>query len=438
MPSIDLGSVVGPQGPQGVQGIQGVQGEQGPAGPNTVTGTTTTALSGVLFGNGTNVLSRALDDADGAASTTGANTVAGNLATVEASSTASKDYAPGEYLVYHYQLYKASTAISQGDTLEVGTNLDLAIYSEDVAAALDERTPLIGKGINLLDNWYFPNPVNQRGQSSYNTDGYSIDRWYLKWGTATFGSTGVTLVAPSNNGCQLVQEIGNGLASEFTGETITLSALYSSVSGTAGVGIALGSSISGNATGLGNNMISVAGLATMTVTVPTSASRLNFFANLTKDTTATLVAMKLEKGTQQTLARQVNGAWVLNDPATNYQQELAKCQRYFIRFKQVSGSAYRPGFGNAYDATVGMIFVPTPVTMRAPTSSPVVTFSKLYLQGSTDYHAISAIQECSIGTTAVWLGVTSSGLTAGQSYLLTCDGSNGSYSPGDLTISCDL
>ena len=193
-------------------------------------------------------------------------------------------------------------------------------------------TPTVGKGINLLDNWYFPNVINQRGQTVYSPGAYCVDRWYLKWGTATFGSTGVTLVAPSNNGCQLVQEIGNGLASEFAGETITISALYSSVSGSAGVGIALGNSISGNSTGLGNSMISEAGLATLTVTVPTSPSKLNFFANMTKDTTATLVAIKLEKGTQQTLAHQENGAWVLNDPAPNFAVELMKCQRYLVKY----------------------------------------------------------------------------------------------------------
>ena len=81
----DLGSVVGPQGPQGAtgpQGAQGIQGETGPRGPqgeqgvqgetgpqgpqgeqglpgdpgpNSVSNTTATELSGVLFGDGTNV-----------------------------------------------------------------------------------------------------------------------------------------------------------------------------------------------------------------------------------------------------------------------------------------------------------------------------------------------------------------------------------------------
>ena len=30
---------------------------------------------------------------------------------------------------------------------------------------------------NLLDNWYFANSVNQKGQMEYTGSGYTIDRW---------------------------------------------------------------------------------------------------------------------------------------------------------------------------------------------------------------------------------------------------------------------
>ena len=53
MPSIDLGSVVGPAGAQGPQGATGATGAQGPSGPNQVSATTSTTLSGILKGNGT-------------------------------------------------------------------------------------------------------------------------------------------------------------------------------------------------------------------------------------------------------------------------------------------------------------------------------------------------------------------------------------------------
>ena len=55
MPTIDLGSVVGPAGATGQTGATGPQGIQGNPGPNQVTATTSTNLTGILQGNGTTV-----------------------------------------------------------------------------------------------------------------------------------------------------------------------------------------------------------------------------------------------------------------------------------------------------------------------------------------------------------------------------------------------
>ena len=50
-----------------------------------------------------------------------------SLATIEPTSSASKAYAAGDYLVYNGQLYKVgSTAISQGQTLTPGGNIEAA------------------------------------------------------------------------------------------------------------------------------------------------------------------------------------------------------------------------------------------------------------------------------------------------------------------------
>ena len=58
MPTIDLGSVVGPQGPQGNTGPQG---EQGIAGPSLISTATQTTLNGVLAGDGSIVGVRGVD-----------------------------------------------------------------------------------------------------------------------------------------------------------------------------------------------------------------------------------------------------------------------------------------------------------------------------------------------------------------------------------------
>ena len=56
------------------------------------------------------------------------------------------------------------------------------------------KTALKGRAAhNLLDNSWFVNPVNQRGQATYNTSGYCIDRWLLAAGSASIGDSGITL-----------------------------------------------------------------------------------------------------------------------------------------------------------------------------------------------------------------------------------------------------
>lgn len=59
------------------------------------------------------------------------------IAPIEAGPTASKAYAKGKKLIYNGLLYKVTTAIAQGDTLTVGTNIEL---SDDVVTQLETLT----------------------------------------------------------------------------------------------------------------------------------------------------------------------------------------------------------------------------------------------------------------------------------------------------------
>lgn len=59
------------------------------------------------------------------------------IAPIEAGPTASKAYAKGKQLIYNGLLYKVTTAIAQGDTLTVGTNIT---FSDDVVTQLETLT----------------------------------------------------------------------------------------------------------------------------------------------------------------------------------------------------------------------------------------------------------------------------------------------------------
>jgi hypothetical protein len=76
-------------------------------------------------------------------------------------------------------------------------------------------------------------------------------------------------------------------------------------------------------------------------------------------------AIKLELGSEQTLAHQENGQWVLNE-IPDYGQELAKCQRYLIKYP------FAGDFTTDNTGRLSAIFC-LPVTLAANPSS--ITFS---------------------------------------------------------------
>lgn len=190
---------------------------------------------------------------------------------------------------------------------------------------------------NLLDNWCFKDPVNQRGQTEYSGANYSIDRWK---GTANISievsNDGITLSIPANtsNYNQLVQILPDHL---WTGCPYTVSMLYTS---TVPIGIFLQSD-GGIHTSIDKYFPAseTVALASGTAVISGFHTDINYFRiNLGKAAgTARVIAAKLELGSQQTLAHQdANGNWALNGPPPDKTLELLKCQRYFQVFSEES------------------------------------------------------------------------------------------------------
>jgi len=57
-----------------------------------------------------------------------------SIAYIEASSTASRSYAVGDYLTYNGILYRVTTAISSGGTITPGTNVTATTVSDEIRA----------------------------------------------------------------------------------------------------------------------------------------------------------------------------------------------------------------------------------------------------------------------------------------------------------------
>ena len=272
--------------------------------------------------------------------------------------------------------------------MDNGHNLKLSAAELDAALARAQNI----SNPNLLDNWYFGNPVNQRGGyvvkpgfpyyqvtegypyigetdkyytatiddvgnphffingveyfinnvinpggyvRGYTGDGYTIDRWLGPRITAVIRNNDLYLQQYDGVSLGFYQIIENGL-SLLAGKTVTFSALVTENTGILQFGI--------QSEGYKVTAAGETGLVSYTATIPSGATGNAIVYFLKNDLNGFAVkAVKLELGSQQTLAHQdENGNWVLNE-IPNYTEELAKCQRYFQRldiFANYVASAY--------------------------------------------------------------------------------------------------
>jgi hypothetical protein len=168
---------------------------------------------------------------------------------------------------------------------------------------------------NILHNWDFRNPVNQRGLTEY-TGGltYTIDRWRHVWNIKTNIMSGFIRLTCTAAIGDLAQHIENGHL--FNGSKLTFTIMLTTgetVSHTVTVPTGDFTSESPRHGNLSlfvsrNSVGAFAGLLTVRVLV--------YGTNEYVD----LIATKLETGTVSTLA---------NDPPMDFGRELIVCQRYY-------------------------------------------------------------------------------------------------------------
>lgn len=187
---------------------------------------------------------------------------------------------------------------------------------------------------NLLHNWFFANPVNQRGQTAYSGTGYGIDRWKSSNVDSSYAidSTGISFTSRNLRFDQLLER-----PELLVGKRLTLSALITENTGTAAFYAAR--IVSGNHATVVYKDAGFTGLMSGTFNASEGFEGVRFFTTSGFTGKVTVAAVKLELGTQQTLAHQdTQGNWVLNE-IPDYGDQLLKCQRYYQLF---SSSDRRP------------------------------------------------------------------------------------------------
>lgn len=172
-------------------------------------------------------------------------------------------------------LVEALSQVQDIDSRVPKTTTIAGVDLQDNITLSDLSSAGVLKSVNLLHNWYFPVPVNQKGVSgTISTAGYFIDRWILTSGSVTLTSNGLTL-----NGT-MTQILEYAVGTDVTSST---------------------SMYSGTATAAYNN-------STKTFTITSSGG--------------TIQAAKLEKGTVSTLP---------NDAPPDFGQQINLCLRHQIK-----------------------------------------------------------------------------------------------------------
>lgn len=259
----------------------------------------------------------------------------------------------------------------RGDTIPVSAE-DATLISE----ALKKIPTTSGGGVNpnLLDNWYFGNPVNQRngyyipagvkyntlswteagttdkaypvigysgqdpliavngtnyivGKSAqvpgYCTTGYTVDRWKFTTdgGNVAISNGYLDIYSPKQYGSYLEQKIDPELAKALAGKTVTFSVLA------ADGDTAFSTNMNKNGSYVDSFTIKPNTVSYKTWTFPTDSTDIlfNFAGNAAGHVRP--IAVKLELGSTQTLAHKENEKWVLNE-IPDFGEQLRRCQRY--------------------------------------------------------------------------------------------------------------
>ena len=348
MPEIDLGLVVGPTGPKGEPGKDGAQGKQGEPG------------------------TPGKDGAQGAQGVPGADGKSAYTAAHEGGYTGSETQFNKDLVdVQNAVKFSEAQSLTAEQQAQARDNINApAPYEAGDNISITGRiitTKAFPCNPKLTDNWYWGNPVNQRGQTSYAGVGYTIDRWKLDVGeSVTIDNGGLTFTKANTYIGQYFDDFDKLIGRQLTGSVLTSDGdLYTGTFVYNGV-------LNQGQTFFGNSRL---GMYIQKVSAGLTQVEINSNADNVK-----VLAVKTELGSQQTLAHKEYGDWVLNE-IPKFGDQLAECQRYYQRLKASSGYM-RFGLSIPITDTTANVFISLAGEMR---TVPVMSASgnlALYLNNT--------------------------------------------------------
>lgn len=230
--------------------------------------------------------------------------------------------------------------------------------------------------------------VNQRGQQSYTTVGYTLDGWRavfgggLTSGSVDFNDPGVTITANGPSTAYL--DIQQYFEDDFLGKTLTFSVLYADGTFLTVTGQVPASAPSSGAVTVVSTQNTKSGIWIRL----TSGGKVFVQIRAKGGYSVSPVSAKPEEGEGQTLVYQDgDGVWqLLPQPDMDYATQLTKCLRYQLLLTKNTLASGRTFLS---DETSVECFLPTPTAMRInPTFVGSMSEIVVYADGST-YTAIS-------------------------------------------------
>ena len=251
--------------------------------------------------------------------------------------------------IQHLQDTKETPAGAQAKA-EAAAAAAVAAHNTNVAAHGGIR------GKNLLINWDFRNPVNQRGQNKYTGSGYAVDRWYIYGdATATINNEYLSIKTNAVAYIYFYQLIENPKA--YYGKTLTFSVetadgqIYTKT-----VTLPTSGTFDTSRLLIGDWLVN---LYATEAEVSNNVFWFRFWCNTKADAIINLRRVKLELGTVSTLA---------NDPPADYGEQLMLCKRFFRLWKTEAARTEAL-------KEVGLMRIPNP------------TLGTINISGTTYYYA---------------------------------------------------
>lgn len=319
MPELDLGSVIGPQGPKGDKGIDGAVGPIGPQGEKGDDG----AAASI---NGVNALT--MTTGDGLEATMNGSAyhlklTDNALNAVQAVPTFVRPNLLDNWYFGRPVDQRGGKIIQSGVNIYTDSTLKTLIGPAAYACPVVELTSTYAKVQDAKNtgSYYYAAPADVvRG---YTGNGYTVDRWCTdinNGGAVLVGSNGITLTAQNMYwGQRLAREVVASLA----GKTVTASVLMSDNNFFWGT-VTISWQLNVIQTFFDTHLIRF-------YINQISNEPIAQFEFSTNAANVSIIAAKLELGPTQTLAHQDSaGKWVLNE-VPEYGNELLECQRYCER-----------------------------------------------------------------------------------------------------------